>query len=257
MNIRVIINALLIILILHIIILNIDFRVTIGKNINIDKNKYLENFEEKKVGIKPDNISEINSLDFLTNDNDEFKKKLTKFIKEEPVQPENNFEKKNILPVSAANAYLNDNNVPNFESNVADISKFFKINYDNLNEDQLRSTSIEDLRKNHNNSPDSMESGVIHEQMISKKNITSATIKENNEINPFVRTSKENPDTWSYKNELPMNGGTIVNGILGFDSLESQFAVYNPNKLNLQAADSNNFDNIPHDDLRKPIIYEN
>jgi hypothetical protein len=242
MNIRIIINALLIILILHIIILNIDFKVTIGKNININKNDYLENFQEKKNEIKPDNISEINSLDFLNSDNDDFKKKLTKFIKEDTVQPENNFEKKNILPVSAANAYLNDNNVPNFESNVADISKFFKINYDNLNEDQLRSTSIDDLRKNQDDS---------------KKNIISATIKENDEINPFVRTSKENPDTWSYKNELPMNGGTIVNGILGFDSLESQFAVYNPNKLNLQPADSNNFDNIPHDDLRKPIIYEN
>ena len=249
MNIRVIINALLIILILHIIILNIDFKVTIGKNINIDKNNYLENFQEKKDGnlrsideIKPDNISEINSLDFLNSDNDDFKKKLTKFIKEDTVQPENKFEKKNILSVSAANAYLNDNNVPNFESNVADISKFFKINYDNLNEEQLRSTSIEDLRKNHDES---------------KKKVISASIKENDAINPFVRTSKENPDTWSYKNELPMNGGTIVNGILGFDSLESQFAVYNPNKLNLQAADSNNFDNIPHDDLRKPIVYEN
>jgi hypothetical protein len=249
MNIRVIINALLIILILHIIILNIDFKVTIGKNINIDKNNYLENFQEKKDGnlrsideIKPDNISEINSLDFLNSDNDDFKKKLTKFIKEDTVQPENKFEKQNILSVSAANAYLNDNNVPNFESNVADISKFFKINYDNLNEEQLRSTSIEDLRKNHDES---------------KKKVISASIKENDAINPFVRTSKENPDTWSYKNELPMNGGTIVNGILGFDSLESQFAVYNPNKLNLQAADSNNFDNIPHDDLRKPIVYEN
>ena len=142
MNIRVIINALLIILILHIIILNIDFKVTIGKNIKVDANNYLEKFEEKKNEIKPDNISEINSLDFLTNDNDDFKKKLTKFIKEDIVQPENKFEKKNILQISAANAYLNDNNVPNFESNVADISKFFKINYDDLNEEQLRSTSI-------------------------------------------------------------------------------------------------------------------
>jgi hypothetical protein len=53
-----------------------------------------------------------------------------------------------------------------------------------------------------------------------------------------------------------MNGGNM-NGIIGFDSLESQFAIYNPNKLNLQSANSNNFDNIPHNDLRKPIVYEN
>ena len=53
-----------------------------------------------------------------------------------------------------------------------------------------------------------------------------------------------------------MNGGKI-NGIVGFDTLESQFAIYNPNKLNLQTANQNNFNNIPHDDLRKPIVYEN
>ena len=240
MNIRIIINALLIILILHIIILNIDFTVTIGKNIKINKLNNLENFEEKKVihTIDPSNISVENSLDFLTgNDNDEFKKKLMNFIKEDKIVPETKFEKKNIEPVSASNSYLSENNVPNFESNVADVSKFYKINYDNLNEQELRSTSINDLKKDFNEN---------------KNNI-----KENNTINPFVRKSTEEPDTWSYKNELPMNGGTIVNGIMGFDSLESQFAVYNPNKLNLQAADSNNFDNVPHDDLRKPIIYEN
>ena len=53
-----------------------------------------------------------------------------------------------------------------------------------------------------------------------------------------------------------MNGG-IMNGIVGFDSLESQFAIYNPNKLNLQVDNENKFNNIPHDDLRKPIVYEN
>ena len=55
---------------------------------------------------------------------------------------------------------------------------------------------------------------------------------------------------------MPMNGGNM-NGIVGFDTLESQYSIYNPNKLNIQQNDDTKFKNIPHDDLRKPIIYEN
>ena len=102
-----------------------------------------------------------------------------------------------------------------------------------MNETDLKTTSLETL-----------------------KNVQFDTSKENCNINPYVRESKETPDNWTYKDELPMNGGAM-NGIIGFDSLESQFSSYNGNKLNLQTADSNNFENIPHDDLRKPIIYEN
>ena len=75
-------------------------------------------------------------------------------------------------------------------------------------------------------------------------------------VSVTTRESTVNPDNWTYKNELPMNGGNM-NGIIGFDALESQFSIYNPNKLNLQDANSSNFDNIPHNDLRKPIVYEN
>jgi len=32
--------------------------------------------------------------------------------------------------------------------------------------------------------------------------------------------------------------------------------MYNPNKLNLQSVNDKKFDNIPHNDLRKPIVYE-
>lgn len=141
------------------------------------------------------------------------------------------------MKVEASNSYLNDNNVPNFESNVADISKFYNINYDNLNENELKATSLETLNK------------------ISDVKSVSKTEKDCN-TTQYVRESNVVPDNWSYKNEMPMNGG-VMNGIVGFDSLESQFAMFNPNKLNLQNADSKNFNNIPHDDLRKPIVYEN
>ena len=177
-------------------------------------------------------------MSFLTNnnDNDDFKKKLLKYIQEDEPVKETEFEKKNLLKVEASNTYVNDNNVPNFESNVADISKFYKVNYDNLDENELKSTSIESLNKINNSKP------------------VSKTEKDCN-TDIYGRDSKVMPDNWSYKNEMPMNGGTM-NGIIGFDSLESQFAMYNPNKLNLQSVNDKKFDNIPHNDLRKPIVYE-
>jgi hypothetical protein len=215
MDIKIIINSLFIILILHIILLNIGYSINIGKKI--------ESFDNQN-----------NSMNFLTNNNDsndDFKSKLLKYIDQDEKVPYNEFEDKNLNKVQASNSFLNDNNEPNFESNVADISKFYNINYDSLDENQLKSTSIETLNK-----------------------ITEVKTKEC-PTESYVRKPEINPDTWNYKNELPMNGGNI-NGIVGFDNLESQFASYNPNKLNLQSIDENKFNNIPYDDLRKPIVYE-
>jgi hypothetical protein len=220
MNIKIIINSLIIIFILHIIILNINYSMVIGK--------------EKFDNSKEDSMNFLKDTDSNKSDED-FRKKMAKYIQQpEPVK-ETIFENKNLNKVEASNTFLSNNNEPNFESNVADISKFYKINYDNLDESELKSTSIEKLNN----------------IAMATTATTATTVDEPNTRKPTV-----NPDNWEYKNELPMNGGKM-NGIIGFDSLESQFATYNPNKLNLQTSDTNNFDNIPHNDLRKPIVYEN
>ena len=224
MDIKIIINSLIIIFILHIIILNINYSINIGNN-------KIENFSDS---------DKEDSMKFLTSNdtsNEEFKKKLMKYIQVDEVPKKTEFEDKNFNKVGASNTYLNDNNVPNFESNVADISKFYKINYDNLNEDQLKSTSIESLNK------------------IKEVTIIDSQSKQPCNIKEYGRTSTVNPDNWVYKDELPMNGGNM-NGIVGFDNLESQFAIFNQNKLNLQSVNDKDYNNIPHNDLRKPIVYE-
>jgi len=146
---------------------------------------------------------------------------------------ESNFDKKNEFPVIPANGILNNENVPNFESNVANTPKFYNINnsYDNLDETELKSTSIQDLNK---------EGTTVLEKEIN--------------IDNQVRQSNVRPDNWEYNNEFAMNGGTM-GGIVGFDGLESQFADFG-SLLNMKK-DSNekNEDNIPHDDLRKPVVY--
>ena len=238
MNIRIIINSLILIFIIHIIILNINYSYDIGNKKNIE------------------NFSDDNTVSFLmdnattNNKDDDFKQKMMKYIQQDYETPkENKFESKNIYPVEASNTYLSDNNVPNFESNVADTKKFYNINYDNLDESNLKATSINNLKNYESLGKDNKES-----------NSSSTTVISNYDqpchIKEHGRESIKLPDTWSYKNELPMNGGNM-NGIVGFDTLESQFAIYNINKLNIETVDDNKFKNIPHDDLRKPIIYEN
>jgi hypothetical protein len=236
MDIKIIINSFIILFILHIIILNIDYNIVFGKKKDFGKKNNIEKFTDSK--------SNDNSMDFLTNNNnnnDEFKQKLLKYMQKNEIVKETEFENKNINKINPSNSYLSDNNDPNFESNVADISKFYKFNYDNLDEDQLKSTSIEKINKDNK----------IKEDI----NIDVQS-KEPYNVKNYGRESTVNPDSWVYKDELPMNGGQM-NGIIGFDSLESQFAIYNPNKLNLQSSSQDTFNNIPHDDLRKPIIYEN
>lgn len=242
MKINVIINSVIIILILHIIIIN--YLYSSDNIINIGhSNKKLEKFSNKK-DVKGESKDKKGSasINFLKDEsaNDTFKKQLMKYIEEPEIQEKTQFEKKNVLTVSPANTYLTDTNMPNFESNVADIKKFYTVNYDNLDEKQLRATSIEDLNKSKN------------PELI---NIDSVSNQPCN-IKSYGRESTVTPDNWVYKDELPMNGGNM-SGIIGFDNLESQFAIFNPNKLNLQAVKEDQFKNIPHDDLRKPIIYEN
>ena len=201
MDFKLIINSIILIFFIHIILLNVNYNVSFGK-------KKIETFSDKD-----------DSMEFLTssNNDEDFKKKMLKYVNQTPPL------EKEAPKVEASNTFLSNNNEPNFESNVADISKFYKVNYNNMTENQ---------NQNQNQNQPQNETQPQNE-------------------NPEKRESQVNPDNWSYKNELPMNGG-VMNGIIGFDSLESQFAIFNPNK-----SSSSEFNNIPHNDLRKPIIYEN
>ena len=253
MDIKIIINAFIIIFILHIIIINLNYSKNIGQKKYKDTLNYLENFDS----------SEKNSLNYLMEDNNnkkdtEFQNKLMNYIKPPEPKEKTEFEKKNISDVMAGNSFLSDKNEPNFESNVADISKFYNINYDNLDENTLKSTSLENLQK-----VKELEiENIINNQNNDSNNQNNNNTNNNQPINsPFNvkhdgRNPTQTPDNWLYKDELPMNGGAL-GGIVGFDELESQFAIYNPNKMNIESADKTNFKNIPHDDLRKPVVYEN
>ena len=216
MNYRILIHALILIFIIHIVIINLDYSIHIGKKI--------ESFDNKKIETNKENKSLNFLLENKDNDN-EFIKKMKELS--------NSLEKtektdKDVIP---SNGYLNNENTPNFESNVEDTSKYYNVqnNYDNLNENQLQSTSLEDLNQKSNN-----------------------IVQSINKVESNVRESKEKPTTWEYNNELAMNGG-VMNGIIGFDGLESQYSNFGA-PLSMKNDNSNTYENIPHDDLRKPVV---
>ena len=215
MNFKIIIHALILIFIIHIIIINLDYEIDIGKKIE----KFDNNKENKK---------EDKSLNFLleNKDDNEFINRM-KELSNSVEKKEINKNENDIVP---SNGYVNNENHPNFESNVEDVSKFYKIqnNYDNLNENELQTTSLEDLHKKSEN-----------------------IVTEIQKVDPQVRISEEKPNVWEYKNEFAMNGGSM-NGIIGFDGLESQYAGFGSN-LNF-TDNKQNYENIPHDDLRKPVV---
>jgi len=256
MNFNIIIHALIIIFILHVIIINLDYTIIIGNKRNIPKN--IENMTNQKQTKNIEKNNETESLDFLLGNskkNDAFQQKMNNYIKEIQVRKNEtqNFDTKNEFPVIAANSFLDNENTPNFESNVADTPKFYKINnnddtskfansYDNLNENELKQTSLSSLKNNSNNSNNS---NIFNKSSNVEKDINIAS--------NTVRQSQVNPDNWSYKNDFPMNGAPM-NGIVGFDGLESQYADFG-SFFKLETNTKQPIETLPHDDLRKPVVY--
>jgi hypothetical protein len=169
MNLKIIINSLLLIVVLHLFLQNIEYSVNIGIT------KLNENFENTNVEDPRNNL-----LKYL-DDNDS---------------------------PSASNSNLEKNNIPNFGNENSDISKFFKI-YDNLDETDLKKSKNE------------FETGQHY-------------LEQTNSLEQH----------WKYNNELPMNGGPMNSGsmntdhmngglmsdsIVGFDSLDGNYASFNFN----------------------------
>ncbi len=267
---HIILNALILIFILHVILSNVNFNQVFGSP------KIREHYQDIKIGPTgvptphpeldtEDKRKEFHkSLKFLSEDtdnveekDDDFKKKLLSFMKKKDTTQGDNvdglvsFEKKNVLPILPSNSFTSNLNVPNFESNVLNVQRFYNRNdtnsFDNLSEDDLKKK----LGEKYTN--ERIDANTV----IKPTPIPNLSNDVNDNKDPFGRIASANPPSWSYKNEMPMNGGSMGGGIVGFDTLESQFALFDSGVTNFQAANSKNYEVIPHDDLRKPIIYEN
>lgn len=155
MNLKIIINSLLLIVVLHLFLQNIDYSVNIG----------LYNTKEN----------------FDNNIVDDSRSNLLKYLNEDDGP-------------NASNSNLEKNSIPNFGDESRDISKFFKV-YDNLDE-----KGLENSKNDFESSQDYLEKSNTLEQQ------------------------------WKYNNEMPMNGGLMSDSVVGFDSLDGNYASINFNE---------------------------
>ena len=166
-------------------------------------------------------MSNINELsDYMNN---KFDRLSTDIIDSNDVKPDN--------------YYLTDNNSPNFKSGAIDTARFYDMNIDGITADKLeKSPYVLQTDKKQ------MEDVIIDKQSKYSSYIDSITNKE----------QVFKPDTWQYKNELPMNGGSF-NGLTGFDSEGGHYAIYNKTELNLEKCDNETKCNKV-DDLRNGMM---
>ena len=214
MNLRIVINSLIIILIIHFFLINCDISIEIGSKKNnrqdlIKSNSRIELFSN------PDSNNPGVS---------QFRQNLLNYVKtsQGTISDRATNLDNNLNTVGAYNTYLSNTSKPNFNSNVADISKFFDktdtTSYDNMNEYQLNTI---DIKENYS---------YKNEKLLQNTN--------NQNIPGNIDNNNINPQIWNYKNELPMNGGNIENSsIVGFDSLDSNYALYDSNNSTVQKCD--------------------
>lgn len=191
---KIIFNTLLIILILY-------FIIEYFKPYMKVKNNKLDNMI-KKVKKK---IKEIKKIE---NDEDE---NIELDDDDEKVEVKEKFtnNSKNTEDLKPANFFNNNDNVPNFNSNVLNLQKYYDYNMmDGL--DKLPESNYKEF-----------------DNSLEKKDEIIDTVSKQ----PLYLNKGSNGDTiindyWQYKNEMPMCGGDFGN-IVGYDNLDTGYAIYN------------------------------
>lgn len=257
MNIKVLINAILVILLLHLLIKNINF----NKVFTIGNKNIKENFHQ--------------TIDYLNLNNlkdyaNEHKKTMEFLLDTSPPTTNNNKDTKcyNDLidyvnkcdknDIKAGNFYVEDENSANFMSNVLNVNKFYDKN--DLNKvpgsyDGLGTSELQNLNEKYN--PNFLNK-VEDQTCFPKRNL-----QDNNQLFNSTEFTKDNttvfkPDNWNYKNELPMNGGTIVGNVVGFDSLNTGYSTYDDRVYTVSKNCQNDVDcNQEPDDIRFGLGYPN
>ena len=206
METKILINSLLLIIIIYLLLDCIPHRYMYGEK-KYPYNDNLNNQENFNDSIEiVDNKSNINELqEYMDN---KFDRLSTDILDSNDVKPDK--------------YYLNENNTPNFNSGAIDTNRFYDMNLDGVTSDKLEKSNYISPSEQKD-----MENIMIDKQSKQASIIDNITNKEH----------VFKPDTWQYKNELPMNGGSF-NGLTGFDSLGGHYAIYSKTELNLEKCDN-------------------
>ena len=115
--------------------------------------------------------------------------------------------------VNPANFYTQNFNTPNFTTDVLDLRKF----YDYDLPASKSSTDLADNKSSGNNDGD----------MFKRMEADAFPWKQGPDKNENVNVMES--DYWSYKNELPMNGGSF-DGMVGYQNMGGAFAFFDQYK---------------------------
>ena len=186
MNWRFIVNTIIIVLILHFILENLDFKIEIGSQ---------ELFTSKK----HDKLSAEDSMKFLTENT------VEGF---DPTSDLLDYIENKTTDIRGDNFYKTDYNTPQFNSNLTDVQSFYNMNYDV------------------NDCTHSGFDGINLHNMLNQQKKASKIegFKNNQQGNNYQNVNPDyQPEEWRYKNDLPMNGGN-QEGVVGYTKIEDDYA---------------------------------
>jgi len=209
MNLRFIINTVIIVLILHFILENIDLKIDIGT---------AEQFVNK--------LNANDSLKFLTENT------LEGF---DPRQDIIDYINNKSNDVRGDGFYTSDYNTAHFNSNVTDVQSFYNINADQNNCTHLGFDGInfENVKKAKCQNKPSFKA-IASTQVLTSNQVPTASGQDSLESYMNLGSEFQNvppayqPEQWHYKGESPMNGG-IQEGVVGYTKIEDDFASF-PNE---------------------------
>ena len=206
---KTLINALIIILILHFIIKNFEDDTKSYDPRYDSEEEYREDFQEdfqEDMRLKY-LMDEEDGFDLHVNNNNDY----LQFMETEDDKVTDKVTDK-LMKVKPNNFYEESESAPNFDTNVTNISKYFQTNYDSI-----VAKNLGDNKKKKKNP--------IEQDPISK---THCYIDDKDN---GCTMSKVN---WKYKDEQVQNGGDFIGGVTAFDGIGLEYAVYNTSQLNLQ-----------------------
>jgi hypothetical protein len=173
MNWRFIVNTVIILLILHFILENLNLNISINSP---------EFFHNSSIRQSNNILSPQESLQFLTQD------KVEGFTTDDLI---NYIQNKNV-DIRGKNFYTTDYNTPQFNSNLTDVQSFYNIN-----------------------------------NTATLPNFDGINL---NNIDRPKNSNRLDADQWKYKNEFPMNGGSM-DGVVGYNRIEDDYAPINTNNI--------------------------
>jgi hypothetical protein len=205
---RVAISALLLVLVLHFLLESVTFRHTI--DLCLQKETFCSKYSNM--------INEPN-------------KELVNVIE------------CNSSSVDAVNTFPFSENDANFQSNVMNVNRFYKKNiqeeptdHDIANEHKSNVSANEHKSNVSANEHMSNVSANEHKSNVSANEHKNNFLKDKHE-ETFCSTKSDfssylnQPNEWEYKDELPMNGGSILPGITGYDDMKDNFSLHNFSSL--------------------------